>query len=405
MIDLRPATAQEMGALGSLAGYVYGGSFGDGPNSLTASANRPEWSLCAFDADRLVASCIVIPFTMRLNGAAMAMGGVSGVATHPEYRRQGLMRRLMTDSTVTMREQGQSVAALWASQAAIYQRFGYAIGSSMRSYQVDTVDITFHDGDGGAGRVEWLDAASGFDAIKALYIQFVAERSGYLHRSRALWDANALGAPAEDGPVHIALSRDESGEPIGYLVYTLRANRVEHRARGQELMIRDMAWLSLDAYRSLWNYVARHDLVGRVVWSSAPADDPAEELFAEPRMLHAGNGEGAWFRVVDVEPALAGRGYSGAGQAVVTIVEDDLTPWNAGSYAVETDGTTVSVERVPVPRDNVTMPIKSFSSLFSGYRSARQLRAWGLADGDDGAIDRLDQLMATRHRPHVPDHF
>ena len=404
MIELRPATSDEMAAIGTLGGYVYGGAFGDGPDSITASANRAEWTLCAFDGLRLASSFITIPFTMRLNGKAMAMGGVSGVATHPEYRRRGLMRRLMTQATLDMRERGQTVAALWASQASIYQRFGYAIGSVSRRYAVDSIDITFFDGDTGSSTVEWLDVEAGFDAVRALYIAFIAQRTGYLHRSRALWASGAFEERPEDGPVHIALSRDGDGEPNGYLVYTLRADRVAHRARGQELVIRDFGWLTLDAYRSLWSYVARHDLVGRVVWATAPADDPAEELFSEPRMLHCEYGEGAWFRVIDVEAALGARGYSQAGQVTLRLPEDDLAPWNAGTYTIETDGEETTVARSTTEPDAV-LPVKAMASLFSGYRSARRLRSWGLLAADDRAVDRLDSLFATRHLSHFPDHF
>ncbi len=404
MIELRPATSDEMAAIGTLGGYVYGGAFGDGPDSTTATANRAEWTLCAFDGTVLAASFMTIPFTMRLNGQALAMGGVSAVATHPEYRRRGLMRRLMTQATLDMRERGQTVAALWASQASIYQRFGYAISSVSRRYAIDTVDISFHDGDTGSSTVEWLDAETGFEAARELYIAFIAERTGYLHRSRALWASGALAERPEDGPVHIALARDGHGTPNGYLVYTLRAGRVAHRARGQELVVRDLGWLSVDAYRSLWSYVARHDLVGRVVWATAPADDPADELFSEPRMLHSEDGEGAWFRVIDVEAALRARGYSQAGQVTVRVPEDDLAPWNAGTYSVETDGVETAVVRSAAEPDAV-VPIKAMASLFSGHRSARRLRSWGLLAADDAAVDRLDGLFVTRHLPHFPDHF
>lgn len=404
MIELRPATSDEMAAIGTLGGYVYGGGFGDGPDSITATANRAEWTLCAFDGLRLASSFITIPFTMRLNGKAMAMGGVSGVATHPEYRRRGLMRRLMTQATLDMRERGQTVAALWASQASIYQRFGYAIGSVSRRYAIDSIDITFFDGDTGSSTVEWLDAQAGFDAVRALYIAFIAERTGYLHRSRALWASGAFEERPEDGPVHIALSRDGDGQPNGYLVYTLRADKVAHQARGQELVIRDLGWLTLDAYRSLWSFVARHDLVGRVVWATAPADDPAEELFSEPRMLHSEYGEGAWFRVIDVEAALGARGYSQAGQVTLRLPEDDLAPWNAGTYTIETDGEETTVVRSTAEPDAV-VPVKAMASLFSGYRSARRLRSWGLLAADDREVDRLDSLFATRHLSHFPDHF
>jgi len=56
----------------------------------------------------------------------------------------------------------------------------------------------------------------------------------------------------------------------------------------------------MDAYRSLWSYLARHDLVGCIRWENVPMDDPAPDLFAEPRLLQTALDEGAWLRVVDV---------------------------------------------------------------------------------------------------------
>lgn len=87
-IEFRPATAEEppckeMGQFGTLAGYVYGGAYGDRPNNLVASATRPEWTLCAFEGSRLVSSFSTIPFTMRTNGTALPIGGVSAVGTLP----------------------------------------------------------------------------------------------------------------------------------------------------------------------------------------------------------------------------------------------------------------------------------------------------------------------------------
>ena len=92
---------------------------------MIAQANRPEWTLCAFDGGRMVASYSTIPLTTRANGKTVAAAGVSAVGTLPEYRRQGLVRRLTTQALNDMYERGQLVAALWASQAAIYQRYGY----------------------------------------------------------------------------------------------------------------------------------------------------------------------------------------------------------------------------------------------------------------------------------------
>ena len=402
-IELRPAISEEMGQFGMLAGYVYGGEYGDGPDNLVASATRPEWTLCAFDGRRLVSSFSTIPFTMRANGVALPIGGVSAVGTLPEYRRRGLVRRIMTRAFADMREGGRPVAALWASQAAIYQRFGYAMASSMCGYAVDTVDIDFFDADEGDRQIERLDPASGHDLVKDLYIRFVEKRMGYLHRAQALWVHNTFEQREADGPVHVATSHGPSG-PDGYAVYTLREGRCDHPARSQEIVVRDLAWLSPGAYRSLWMFFKRHDLVGRVRWTSAPSDDPAVEYFLEPRMLEARDREGFWMRLVDVAAALAGRGWIADGEISLSVRDGPLAPWNDGSYRLTVSAGVAEV--APCSGDtDIQLSVKALASLYAGRRSARELSQWGLLDGDSDAVRRADALFATQHAPHCPDHF
>jgi predicted acetyltransferase len=168
--------------------------------------------------------------------------------------------------------------------------------------------------------------------------------------------------------------------------------------------VRDFAWLDADAYRSLWSWLARHDLVGRITWARAPVDDPAGELFVEPRLLRADWRDGIWLRVVDVAAALATRGYGGGAGLTLEIAADDLAPWNTGRWQLEVaaDGAAVRPTRAT---PDVCLTVKALASLYSGYRSARALRNWGLLDGDDAALARADALFATRHAPHCPDTF
>ena len=402
--DIRPATEAEMGQLGLLTGYVYGGAFGDGEDNQPATSNRAEWTLCAFDGPKMVTSYSAIPFTMRANGKAMPMAGISVVGTLPEYRRQGLLRRITEQSLQDMRERGQTVAALWASQAAIYQRYGYSLCSVMRRYEIDTVDaVLLRDPDPSLA-ISRERPAESFDTLKDIYRQFVDHRTLYLHRSKVLWQSNVLQDSEADGPVHIAVCRDDAGNPMGYAAYTLRESRVDHPARGQELKVRDMAWLSIDACRAIWAFLARHDLVGRILWENAPADDPAIELFTEPRMLRATDREGAYFRIVDAQAALASRGYDSDGEILIGVTADREAPWNEGTYRLTVSGGEADVQRIDGTPE-VTFTIKSLASAFSGFRRVRQLSNWGLAEGSDQTIDRADALFATRHAPHSPDHF
>ncbi|MEE9255392.1 MAG: GNAT family N-acetyltransferase [Pseudomonadales bacterium] len=403
-VEIRPARAEEMEQMGAIGAYVYSGSYGDTPDNIIAQSNQPQWTLCAFVGGRMVSSYSTIPFTMRANGNAVPLGGVSAVGTLPEFRRQGIIRRITTQSFANMRERGQAVAALWASQAAIYQRYQYALATVLRSYTLDTVDIRFHDGDEGSDQVERIDLESGYDIIKSLYIQFATHRMCYLHRAKPLWLNNVLEERSADGPIHIAVSKDATGEASGYVVYTVRAGRTDHPARSAEMIVRELVWLTPDAYRSLWCFLARHDLVGRVRWQGAPLDDPAAELFFEPRLLNTRDREGIWLRVVDAPVALANRGYDAQGTITISIHEDQLAPWNNGVYRLDAGPDGAEVSEVSGDGD-IRLNSKALASLYTGFRSARELAGWGLLKGSGEAVRRADALFATAHSPHCPDHF
>ncbi len=402
--QIRPARPDEMAEYGAIAAYVYAGRYGDIPDNFVSRSTHPDWTLCAFVDGRMVTTFATIPFTVRLNGQAAKLGGVSGIGTLPEYRRRGLMRQIMHQAIADMRHRGQFVAALWASQAAIYQRFGFALCTRMQRYTIDPHDIRFTGHRQASGTCQRHGPEAGFPLIRQLYIDFIGTRTGYVHRARPLWNNNVLAERPEDGPAHIAVAYDTAQRPQGYMVYTMRFGQVANAARPQELIIRDLAWLTQDAYLSLWDFVTKHDLVGRVRYDTAPLDDPAPELFDEPRLLHAQTAEGIWMRIIDVVGALQTRGYTAAGRLVLEIVGDDLADWNNGVFSLETDGATGQVTRsTDVP--DIRLSIKALASLSSGFRTAQTLANWGLLEGDPHGIETADRLLRTVYLPHCPDHF
>ena len=405
--EFRSATAAEMDQVGLMSAYVYGGAFGDGPDNITSNSIQPDWTLCAFDGDKLVTSFATFPFTMRANGNAISFAGVTAVGTRPEYRRRGLVRKIMTEAIENMRDRGQSMSGLWASQAAIYQRYGYAAAGANRYYSVDTPDILFFDGDEGGCSLERLSVAEGVEPAKAIYRNFIHDRFGYLHRSSILWRENVLDESTEDGPVHIAIASDSSGAQ-GYVAYTLRSGKVGHPARSQEIKIRDFAWLTLDAYRSIWSFLGAHDLVGRMIWENAPVDDPAPHLFAEPRLLHMQDREGSWMRIIDVSEALAQRGYLAQARAsslTIEVEEDALAPWNTGFWQIDIDESGEAKVSPGTNNNAIVGSIRTLTALYTGSSTALELARVGLLKGPSSAILKANQVMATYGKPHCPDHY
>lgn len=214
---------------------------------------------------------------MQANGPTLALAGIAGVATHPDHRRKGLLRRMMTRQLQTMRGRGETCCALWASQAAIYQRYGFSLVTSSRSYAVDTVDVSFADGDVGSTVVQQVPTndATTVDALQSMYSSFIDGRIGYLQRDAIVpptWGLDestqraatmapmgaglrgVLGPAEAEGPVYIAVANNMHG----YVVYTLSPTGGapgrkdgDHRTRPQQLKLRELIWHDIDAYRSL----------------------------------------------------------------------------------------------------------------------------------------------------------
>ncbi len=402
-VEIRAVTADEIPDLTRLNAYAFANNDDDPADEQTL---QPEWTLCAFVDGQLAASHATYPFRMRFNGVAANAAGVTAVATYPEFRRRGLLRQIMDRTFPEQREQGQSIAILWASFGAIYQRFGYGLASTETRYELDPRYAAFEDGEPAPGTVSLTPLDEARPIMERIYIEHSRPRNLMLHRAPQLWDARLRERDKLKN--YYAIYRNDAGEPRGYVQYTTKWRNDGGGTKpgpNQELRISGLIALDLEAYRGLWESLRKHDLVSRIIWQGAPEDDPMPSLLLEPRELRRKTLDGIWLRVVDVEAALPQRLYGDRGEITLAISGDDLCEWNNGSYLLETDGERSEVTRTDRDAD-LTMPPRTLASLISGHDSATQLARAGLLEArDEQALRTADRLFATSYRPHCPDGF
>ena len=68
-------------------------------------------------------------FDFSVPGGTMPCAGVTVVGVYPQFRRRGVLTALMRAQLDDVRERGEPIAALWASEERIYPRFGYGMAS------------------------------------------------------------------------------------------------------------------------------------------------------------------------------------------------------------------------------------------------------------------------------------
>jgi predicted acetyltransferase len=403
-IEIRPcADRDELAELRRIAAYVFASE--NGMEDETAGL-QPEWTICAFVDGRMASTLGMWPFTVRLNGAPVPMGGVTLVGTLPNYRRRGLLRGTMRRAFEVMRERRQPLAILWASMGAIYQRFGYGLASTAVTYRFDPrlAGLASRSQDV-PGRVDLLSPDEAFALIKPVFIEWASPRNLVIHRSAELWRVSTFRPPRKGLPVHVAVYRDDGGLPRGYAVYT--AMGVDHAPDEgeQELRVTELVALTPAAWTSLWEFLRAHDLARRIEFRAVPPDDPAPELLLEPRVLNRRTQDAIWMRAVDAPAALEARPYGVAGRLTIKITGDELCPWNEGTWQLDADGSRAEVRRTSAEPDIIMGPAV-LASLLAGHRSATfQARAGRLEARDPNALRLADDLFRTDYEPFCPNGF
>ncbi len=368
----------------------------------------PELTLCAFCDGKMATTYAAWPLTMMLNGSQTPVAGVTVVSTLPVYRRRNYLRKITSEHFQQLHERGgQAIAALFASRAAIYQRYGYAVVSTRNGYCVEPRYLDLISSPVVSG--EFLEAGDDDMATMLdLYHRFIEGKTGYLRRNEAF--EVATGAPftvVRNPETQIAMYKVmyiEAGKPAGYAIYSISRDTRPGHPMVQLVNITDLVWHSASAYRAIWSHFSNMDLVQDIMWGRVPPDDPLPHLMLEPRRLNITSGDGLLGRIVDVERALPLRPYSDEGNLTFEVI-DDFCSWNQGKWEADItiSGTEIHrTEKTP----QLVMPVSTLAMLVFGQISASAAARMGRLDVyDDKALPLWDRVMRTDYRPFCADMF
>lgn len=107
--------------------------FGFDISSLVESARQlgAPWETAStpfirFDDDVAVSHVGVLEIPLRVMGKSMTVAGIHAVATHPEYRRRGYYREIMTE-VLDYCDRRYETLVLTTSQPELYEPFGFRV--------------------------------------------------------------------------------------------------------------------------------------------------------------------------------------------------------------------------------------------------------------------------------------
>lgn len=359
----------------------------------------------AFDGDEIIGTGGDFEFDLTVpGGAQVPTAGLTIVTVQPTHTRRGVLTMMMREHFARARERGESLGALWASEATIYGRFGYGDAVELRKVEVDAR----HAGRGGSEpgvTVRLVDLEAARQIAPAVYKTVQASRPGMYTRTADWWKWRVFDDPEarRDGASGLRTAiAEQDGEVVGYVLYR---QKMDWDAMGGEVRIVEMMPATGPGYRALWHFVLNIDLFPMVKYWNYPADDPLRFMVTDGRQVKIKeSNDGIWVRLIDVADALQRRTYSHSGEIVIG-VEDRFCEWNRGNYrlTIGAEG-RARCERTDAAPD-VAVDVSVLGSLYLGGRSARAMALAGAALGSDVEVARLDAMFVSSPAPWCAEIF
>jgi predicted acetyltransferase len=400
--EIRPATPEEFPAVvGPIMHY-----FGRTPTHEFSDRFGPvlpaERIHAAFDNGAVVGSGGAFPFETSVPGGFVRAAGITLVGVLPTHRRRGILRGLMRAQIEDIHERGEPIAYLWASEDALYGRYGYGVASFSGNIDIPRDRAAYFREFEPAGTIRFLDPDEALDPFMEIQRRAAAQHPGMFVRTPEWWRSRTFSDPEwarEGGGEKVRALLELDGRPAAYALYRLHFSAERGVPRGFTNVI-EAVGDSPEATREIWRFLLDIDWMERVRAALLPLDHELFLLLREPRRLRFDYRDGLWVRLVDVEAALNARTYK-PGEPVTVEVADELCPWNAGMWELGPDGAS-RTEREPELR----LEVAELGSVYLGGFTFGQLARAGRIDVlSDEALDRADSLFRSDRYPWCPEIF
>ena len=362
-------------------------------------------TLAAFDEGSVVGTASINSYEMTVPGGSLPAAGVTRVSVLSTHRRRGILTQLMRRQLDGVHERGEPLAALYASEAPIYGRFGYGIASFAADLDIAKSRAEFLRPPQIAGQVRFVDAEQAVNFFMAVWERVRLRQPGMLNPPAREWRAE-LADPEDHrhgGSAHYRVVYEVDDSPAGFALYRVKDDH--HEADfASSLMLELLIAATPDAYEALWRYCLGVDLMARVTASNRPVEEPLPFLLRDARAAKMAVTDGIWLRLVDVRAALQGRSYGAPGRLVLEVA-DAFCPWNAGRYEIVCGAQGSHCQRTTAPAD-LELDVDVLAALYLGGNRFSTLQdARRVNERTPGTIARADAMFRADRAPWCPSHF
>lgn len=352
---------------------------------------------CAYDGDTIVGTLGAFSLDMTCPGGTIPCAGTTVVTVQPTHRRQGILRRLIDDHFDDARERGEPIAALFASDSAIYGRFGYGMASVSAELRIERPHVALHRLAPPVAPVRMLEPGQARPEIEPVFDAMRRTRPGMFARDAAWWRASLEDDERDRGrnTAYRYVVADGTGGAEGYARYRIEPGDWSTGHAEGTVQVGEIVSTTPSSAASLWSFLTSIDLVGAISAGMVPEDDPVFDLFAGWRRVRPTLTDQLWVRLLDVPAALAGRQYEADGSVSFT-VRDPITG-TVESYRLDVEG---GVGTCSAATDgDIRLDMEDLGAAYLGRPRFRALAGAGRVTGPAPALALADRIFCWHPAP------
>lgn len=314
--------------------------------------------------DKVMASVIMDwHYSARLDDYIVPLSGIGGVATLPEYRKQGAVRSILTRILEEEYEKETPLSALLPFSYAFYARFGYAQCCEQMEYSLPVQELEIYPG---PERVQMVQEGDDLTPFKAIYHRFTQGQNLALLRTDSVWKDILYHNPYKERCYTYLLFRQE--EPIAYVVLKAENDHGYHC----DIRVRQLAWVDDAAFKSLLGFLGSLSAQYDTLYLILPRLFDFISYIPEAWHVNGRYKHGFCARIVNLPLFLSFLHYPMEKNCFVVEVSDPILAKNNGRFCVSYEqGEAVSVERTNKEADFST-DIGTLVQLCLGYAAPSQ---------------------------------
>ena len=332
--------------------------------------------------------------TLNAGRELLPLRMITDVTTSATHRRKGLLRRLIEDDLADAVAQDVPIAALTASEATIYGRWGFGPATFRHGVEVDTSPGFALRSFADPGRVELIEPEQAWPHVKGVFDAFHARQRGSvewpspyqdMHRGTFNFDG---GGP--NRKIRAALHLDAAGRVDGFVIF--------RPGEKDSVRVDEMAALTSEAQLALWSFLGHMDRVPKVTFNLFHPDDPLPWALTDlNRVKTTEVQEFLWIRVLDVPRALGARPWTADGSVVLEV--DDPQGHASGSFELTTADGVATVSPTDRPSD-VQVDAETLGTLYLAAVPVATLHRAGRIGGSDEAVRRFATMADLSEPPY-----